>query len=56
MTALNKAAGIALHLEGARHLRDEVGYFQAVQGNIQKYTVGGRASPTPSFTPRSGRS
>jgi type I restriction enzyme R subunit len=41
MTALNKAAGIALHLEGARHLRDEVGFFQAVQGNIQKYTVGG---------------
>ncbi len=39
MTALNKAAGIALHLEGARHLRDEVGYFQAVQGNIQKYTL-----------------
>lgn len=41
MIVLNKAAGIALHLEGARHLRDEVGYFQAVQGNIQKYTVGG---------------
>ncbi len=41
MTALNKAAGIALHLEGARHLRDEVGFFQAVQGNIQKYTLGG---------------
>ena len=41
MTALNKAAGIALHLEGARHLRDEVGFFQAVQGNIQKYTIGG---------------
>ena len=41
MTALNKAAGIALHLEGARHLRDEIGYFQAVQRNIQKYTVGG---------------
>jgi len=41
MTALNKAAGIALHLEGARRLRDVVGYFQAVQGNIQKYTLGG---------------
>ena len=41
ISALNKAAGIALHLEGARHLRDEVGYFQAVQANIQKYTVGG---------------
>ncbi len=41
MTALNKAAGIALHLEGARHLRDDVGFFQAVQRNIQKYTVGG---------------
>jgi type I restriction enzyme R subunit len=41
MVALNKAAGIALHLEGARPMRDEVAYFQAVQGNIQKYTVGG---------------
>jgi type I restriction enzyme, R subunit len=41
MTGLNKAAGIALHLEGARHLRDEIGYFQAVAKNIKKYTVGG---------------
>jgi type I restriction enzyme R subunit len=41
MAALNKAAGIALHLEGARPLRDEVGYFQAIQRNIQKYTVSG---------------
>ncbi|MFO7564739.1 MAG: type I restriction endonuclease subunit R [Enhygromyxa sp.] len=41
MTALNKAAGIALHLEGAREYRDEIGYFQAVQRNIQKYTVSG---------------
>jgi len=41
MTALNKAAGIAIHLEGARHLRDEVGYFQAIQKNIRKYTTGG---------------
>lgn len=39
MVALNKAAGIALHLEGARKYRDELGFFQAVQGNIQKYTV-----------------
>lgn len=41
MHALNKAAGISLHLEGARSLRDEVGYFQAIQRQIQKYTVGG---------------
>jgi len=41
MAALNKAAGIALHLEGARHLRDEVGYFQAVESNLRKYTTGG---------------
>ena len=40
MAQLNKAAGIALHLEGARELQDEVGYFQAVQKNIRKYTVG----------------
>jgi type I restriction enzyme R subunit len=41
MSALNKAAGIAIHLEGARRLRDEVGYFQAVEANIRKYTTGG---------------
>jgi len=41
MSALNKAAGIAIHLEGARHLRDEVGYFQAVESNLRKYTTGG---------------
>ncbi|MBI4706193.1 MAG: type I restriction endonuclease subunit R [Deltaproteobacteria bacterium] len=41
MAALNKAAGIAIHLEGARHLRDDVGFFQAVQSNLAKYTVGG---------------
>ena len=38
---LNKAAGIALHLEGARDMRDEVGYFQAVNKNIRKYATGG---------------
>lgn len=41
MAALNKAAGIAIHHEEARHMVDEVGYFQAVQSNIRKYTVGG---------------
>jgi len=41
MAALNKAAGIAIHLEGARELRDRVAYFQAVQKNLRKYTVGG---------------
>ena len=43
MVALNKAAGIALHLEGARAWRDPVGYFQAIQKNIKKYTlIGGK--------------
>lgn len=41
MTAVNRAAGIALHLDGARSLRDEIGFFQAVLGNIRKYTVSG---------------
>ncbi len=41
MAALNSAAGIAIHLEGARHMRDDVGFFQAVQKNLVKYTVGG---------------
>jgi type I restriction enzyme R subunit len=41
MVALNKAVGIAIHLEGARHLRDEVGYFQALHAQLRKYTGGG---------------
>jgi type I restriction enzyme R subunit len=41
MGALNKAAAIAIHLEGARDLRDEVGYFQGVQKLLRKVTVGG---------------
>ena len=41
MLKLNKAAGIALHLEGARDMRDEIGYFQAVHKNIRKYATGG---------------
>ena len=56
MAALNKAAGIAIHLEGARHLRDEVGYFQAVRSNLRKYTVGGSGNRTRNSTPRSARS
>ena len=41
MVVLNHTAGIAIHLDGARQMRDEVGYFQAVQSNLTKYTVGG---------------
>jgi hypothetical protein len=41
MGSLNKAAAIAIHLEGARDLRDEVGYFQGVQKLLRKVTVGG---------------
>jgi type I restriction enzyme R subunit len=40
MVALNKAVGIAIHLEGARHLRDEIGYFQALHAQLRKYTNG----------------
>ncbi len=43
MAPLNKAAGIAIHLEGARVLRDEVGFFQAIQKNLLKYTTQGGA-------------
>ena len=39
MHSLNKAAGIAQHLEGAIPLRDEIGYFQSVQAQLQKYTT-----------------
>ena len=41
MKPLNKAAGIAIHLEEARPMRDELGYFQAIQTNLRKYTVSG---------------
>jgi type I restriction enzyme R subunit len=41
MSALNKAAGICQHHEAARPWRDEISFFQAVQRNIQKYTVSG---------------
>jgi type I restriction enzyme R subunit len=40
MAALNSAAAIALHLEGARGFRDEIGFFQAVEKNIRKYSIG----------------
>jgi type I restriction enzyme R subunit len=39
MSALNKAAGIAIHLEEARPLRDDVAFFQAVQKNVRKYAT-----------------
>ncbi len=41
MAALNKAAGIAIHLEQARGMVAEVAYFQDVQKNLAKYTTGG---------------
>jgi type I restriction enzyme R subunit len=34
-------AGIAMHHEEARPMRDELSYFQAIQTNLKKYTVGG---------------
>jgi type I restriction enzyme, R subunit len=39
MAALNKAAGIAIHLEGARGLRDDIGFFQAVEKSIRKISA-----------------
>ena len=39
MQALNKVYGIAMHLEGAAKLRDEVAFFQGVQKVIRKNTV-----------------
>ena len=41
MVKLNKAQGLALHLEEARPMRDEIGFFQAVQRTIRKNMVGG---------------
>ena len=40
MVLLNKAAGIAIHIEEARHMRDELAFFQSVQKNLVKYTGG----------------
>ncbi len=37
MAALNKAAGLALHLEEARVFRDDIAYFQAVQKSLSKH-------------------
>src|SRR5690606_13865091 len=39
MSALNKAAGIAIHLEEASGLRDDVAFYQAVQRNVRKYAT-----------------
>ena len=36
MARLNKAAALAIHLEGARDFRDEVGFFQQVQRVLKK--------------------
>ena len=44
MARLNKAAALAIHLEGARALRDEVGFFQQVQRVLKKPTAGKGAS------------
>ncbi len=44
VAALTKAAGIALHLDGARDMRDEIGLFQAVGANLRKYTVTGKST------------
>jgi type I restriction enzyme R subunit len=41
MAALNRAAGIALHLEAARDLRDEIAFYQAVGKNLRKYATSG---------------
>ena len=45
MAPLNKAAALAIHLEGARHLRDEIGFFQSVERNLRKHTVGKGGGP-----------
>lgn len=39
MHGLNRAAGMALHLEAARELREPIGFFQAVERNLRKYAV-----------------
>lgn len=39
MTGLNVAAGMALHREEVRHLREKVAFFQALRRNLRKYTA-----------------
>lgn len=39
MKTLNEAAGMALHLEEARDLREPIAFFQAVERNVRKYAV-----------------
>ena len=44
MGRLNKAAAVAVHLDGARGLRDEIGFYQQVQRALKKPAVGARRS------------
>lgn len=44
MAGLNAAASMALHLEEARSMREEVAFFQAIQRNLRKYTSTGERS------------
>ena len=37
---MNTAAGIAIHLEEARELRDDVAFYQAVRKTVRKYATG----------------
>jgi type I restriction enzyme R subunit len=39
MATLGRAAGMALHLEEAREMRETIAFFQAVEGNLRKYAV-----------------
>ncbi len=42
MTRLNKAAALAVHLEGARSYLDEIGFFQQIQKSLRKPSPGSK--------------
>ena len=44
MGRLNRAAAVAVHLDGARPLRDEIGFYQQVQRALKKPGVGAKRS------------
>lgn len=44
MARLNKTAAVAVHLDGARPLRDEIGFYQQVQRAVKKPSVGTKRS------------
>ena len=55
MGALGKAAGMALHVEEARELREPIAFFQAVERNLRKYALPEGEAPSGARLTRAAR-